>query len=121
MAGVPGEPPIDKLRVFRDLRRDLYGRGYALWETSAGVNELAWARADALAAVQTLAEAGHCIPGGDVWSIGTPGVPRPTYDNWHFEPTGSAEDVAKGRGIATSFIERYEGDPTTTHFTIVWR
>ena len=114
------DPPTANLRALKDARRDLYDRGVALWQTEASVNELAWGPDDAVSVVKVLAEAGHCILGGDVWEIDESGHPRPSHANWYYEPTTGLDDGPESSAVAIRYIQAYQsGDQTL--FTLVWR
>ena len=65
-------------------------------------NELAWSRADAIAAIDTLVAAGFEILGVDVWIPSSPG-PRMTGWDWSVNDTTSPGAPRSARDFVASF------------------
>jgi hypothetical protein len=114
-------PPTDELRKFKESHPDLYGKGLPLWETDAGVNELAWKRADALDVIAALQLDGQCILGGDAWEVAEGNRPSPLYDNWHYKPSGQGRDSSSSKELADRWIESYRRREDSVRFVLVWR
>lgn len=87
------------------------GCGLPLTESEGG--ELALTKADALKAVEILADCQIGVLGGDVYELESDGYLRPTYDSWYCEKSGltSSEFVYLSVKKATQYLHNYE-EPT---------